>query len=100
MLSKSFDTPTNNAVEDASTEVERLVDIAEELFSAIEQQIHRIEHELVFAVLEEVPANAQALFKERLRRCAQGLELAIRDIGGYVDQRANQHIAKFGLRDN
>ncbi len=99
MLSRSFDASVNDrAVE--HDEVERLVDIAEELFSAIEQQIHRIEHELVFTVLDEVPENAQTLFKERLSQCAQGLEISIRDIGHYIDQRANQHIANFGLRDN
>jgi hypothetical protein len=52
-------------------DVERLLDIAGQLFSAIERQIHRIEEELVFACGEQVRAYAQTVFKERLIRCAQ-----------------------------
>jgi hypothetical protein len=115
MLSRSFDTPMVDDVgylhdvperEDATQarvlqdDVERLIEIAGELFSAIERQIHRIEEELVFAGGEAVLAYAQTVFKERLIRCAQSLELSIHDIGLHVERRANEHIVNFGLRDS
>jgi hypothetical protein len=114
MLSKSFDTSTNEdvvylhdspgrehavVVDGLQDDVERLIGIACDLFSAIEHQIHRIEQELVFAGGEDVLAYAQTVFKERLIRCAQSLELSIHDIGFHVERRANEHIINFGLRD-
>jgi hypothetical protein len=114
MLSKSFDTSADEdvgylhdvperehagEVEALRDDVERLIEIAGELFSAIERQIHRIEQELVFAGGEEVRAYAQTVFKERLIRCAQSLELSINDIGIHIERRANEHIVNFGLRD-
>ena len=80
-------------------DVERLIEIAGELFSAIERQIHRIEEELTLAGGEEVRAYAQTVFKERLIRCSQSLELSIHDIAVHIDRRANEHIESFGLRD-
>jgi hypothetical protein len=114
MLSRSFDTPLDDAgylhdtperghatdVEGLQDDVERLIDIAGELFSAIERQIHRIEEELVFACGEEVRAYAQTIFKERLIRCAQSLELSIRDVAVHIERRADEHIVNFGLREN
>ena len=114
MLSRSFDTSVDEDVGylhdeperehemDAvglQDDVERLIDIAGELFSAIERQIHRIEQELVFAGGEEVRAYAQTIFKERLIRCAQSLELSIHDIAIHIERRASEHIENFGLRD-
>jgi hypothetical protein len=115
MLSKSFDTSTSKevgylhdaperdhppSVHGLQDDVERLIEIAAELFSAIELQIRRIEEELVFAGGEEVRAYATTIFKERLIRCAQSLELSIRDIGLHVERRANEHIVNYGLRDS
>jgi hypothetical protein len=114
MLSKSFDTSPDEDVgylhdvpqrehcadvEALQDDVERLIEIAGELFSAIERQIHRIEQELAFAGGENVRTYAQTVFKERLIRCAQSLELSINDIGIHIERRANEHIVKFGLRD-
>jgi hypothetical protein len=114
MLSRSFDTsedenvgylhdvPEREHAEDVEglqDDVERLIEIAGELFSAIERQIHRIEEELVFAGGEGVRTYAQTVFKERLIRCAQSLELSINDIGIHIERRANEHIVNFGLRD-
>ena len=114
MLSRSFDTsvdedagylhdvPEREHEMDAvglQDDVERLIDIAGELFSAIERQIHRIEQELVFAGGEEVRAYAQTIFKERLIRCAQSLELSIQDIAIHIERRASEHIENFRLRD-
>ncbi len=102
MLSRSYDTSVHDSgrpttrTEVAQDDVERL--IAGELFSAIERQIHRIEDELAFAEAKrsEYP---QTVFKERLIRCAQSLEISIRDIGHYLERRANEHIENFGLRE-
>jgi len=81
-------------------DVERLLEIAGQLFSAIERQIHRIEEELVFSCGEQVRAYAQTVFKERLIRCAQSLDMSIQDIGLHLERRANEHIITYGLRDN
>ena len=54
----------------------------------------------MFAGGEEVRAYAQTIFKERLIRCAQSLELSIRDVVVHVERRASEHIVNFGLRDN
>src|SRR5665213_669402 len=62
-------------------DVERLLEIAGQLFSAIERQIHRIEEELVFACGEQVREYAQTVFKERLIRCAQSLNMSIQYMG-------------------
>ena len=80
-------------------DVERLLDIAGQLFSAIERQIHRIEEELVFACGEQVREYAQTVFKERLIRCAQSLYMSIQDIGLHLERRADEHITTYGLRD-
>jgi hypothetical protein len=79
-------------------DVERLLDIAGQLFSAIERQIHRIEEELAFACGEEVRAYAQTVFKERLIRCAQSLDMSVQEIGQHLERRANEHIVNYGLR--
>jgi hypothetical protein len=114
MVSKSFDTSLSDEVgylhdaperEHATSagglqdDVERLIDIAGELFSAIERQIHRIEVELAFVSGEEDRAHAQIVFKERLIRCAQDLELSIHEIGIHIERRASEHIVNFGLHD-
>ena len=81
-------------------DVERLLEIAGQLFSAIERQINRIEEELVFACGEQVRAYAQTVFKERLIRCAKSLDVSIHDIGLHLERRANEHITTYGLRDS
>jgi len=90
------DTPANSLQDD----VERLLEIAGELFSAIERQIHRMEEELVRDLGEEVRAQTQTVFKERLIRCAECLDTSIRDIGLHLERRASEHIVNYVLRDN
>lgn len=114
MLSRSFDTSVdedagylhdvperehNENVVGLQDDVERLIEIAGELFSAIERQIHRIEEELTFAGGEGVREYASTVFKERLIRCAQSLEQSIHDIAVHIERRASEHIENFGLRD-
>jgi hypothetical protein len=80
-------------------DVERLLEIAGQLFSAIERQIHRIEVEMVFVAGEQVREYAQTVFKERLINCAESLDLSIKEIGLHLERRASQHIAAYSLRD-
>jgi hypothetical protein len=115
MLSTSFessDEEENNYLHDvpqrpSSTEgrsiqddVERLIEIAAQLFSAIERQIHHIEEELVIACGEHVRSFAQTVFKERLIHCAESLEISIQEIALQLERRASQHIVTYGLRDS
>jgi hypothetical protein len=115
MLSRSFDSSTDEEVSylhDVSEprtaapanslqdDVERLLDIAGQLFTAIERQIHRMEEELVRDLGEEVRAQTQTVFKERLIRCAECLDKSIREIGLHLEQRASEHIVNYDLRDN
>jgi len=81
-------------------DVERLIEIAAQLFTAIERQIHQIEEELVIACGEHVRTFAQTIFKERLIQCSESLELSIKEIGLQLEQRAREHIANYGPRDN
>jgi hypothetical protein len=88
-------TPANSLQDD----VERLLEIAGQLFSAIERQIHRMEDELGRDLGEEVREHAQTVFKERLIHCAESLDTSIRDIGLHLETRAREHIVNYGLRD-
>ncbi len=114
MLSRSFEPSTDEEVtylHDVSEpppaapanslqdDVERLLDIAGQLFSAIERHIRRMEDELGRECGEEVRAQARTLFKERLIDCAESLDSSIRDIGLHLDRRANEHIVNYQLRD-
>ena len=81
-------------------DVERLLDIAGQLFSAIERQIHRIEEELVSACGEGVRVYTGTVFKERLIRCAQSLDMSIQEIGLHLERRASEHIVNHGLRED
>ena len=115
MLSRSFESPSVEEVgylHDVSErqpttasgslqdDVERLLDIAGQLFSAIERHIHRMEDELTRAGDQEVRARAQTVFKERLIRCAESLDVSIHEIGLHLERRASEHIVSYGLRDN
>ena len=81
-------------------DVERLIEIAGDLFSAIERHIHEIEEELVVACGEHVRTFAQTVFKERLIHCAEGLESSIQEIAQQLEIRASDHIVTLGLRDD
>jgi hypothetical protein len=115
MLSRSFESAVDEEVnylheapelrrsvnpKSVQDNVERLLDIAGELFSAIECQIHRIEEELVFSGGEDVRRYAQTIFKERLIRCTESLNLSIQEISLNVERQALQHIDTYGLRDS
>src|ERR1700691_2069484 len=104
MLSRSFDSPEDDEgevgflreVSDSSAtvngslqdDVERLIGIAAQLFSAIERQIHLMEEELVIACGEQVRTYTQTVFKERLISCAQSLDASLQEIAHNLEQRA------------
>jgi hypothetical protein len=80
-------------------DVERLIDIAARLYSAIERQIHDIEEELVVACGEHVRTIAQTVFKERLISCATSLDASLQEIAVNLEQRANEQKSPHVLRD-
>jgi hypothetical protein len=61
-------------------DVERLIEIAAQLFSAIERQIHDIESDLRPALGEEIWMSERTIFKERLIQSAQHLDRSLQDI--------------------
>jgi hypothetical protein len=102
MLSRSFESPDEEetVLRDVSRgspsqasgslqdDVERLIEIAAELFSAIERQIHLMEEELVTAYGEQVRPYAQTVFKERLISCAKSLDTSLQQIALNLERRA------------
>ena len=77
-------------------DIERLIEIAAQLFSAIERQIHLMEEELVIASGEQVRTYAQTVFKERLISCAESLDTSLKEITFNLEQRASGQ-ASLGL---
>jgi hypothetical protein len=103
MLSTSFESPEEDegtVLRDVSQDspstqsgslqddVERLIEIAAELFSAIERQIHLMEEELVTAYGEQVRPYAQTVFKERLISCAKNLDTSLQEIALNLERRS------------
>jgi len=81
-------------------DVERLIEVAAQLFSAIERQIHLMEEELVVACGEHVRSFAQTVFKERLISCAVSLETSIKEIALNLEGRGIEQGSFGALRDN
>jgi hypothetical protein len=69
-------------------DVRRIVDVAAQLFSAIERQTHQMEEELVIACGEQVRPFVQTAFQERMTVCAQGLDTSLQEIAVNLQQRA------------
>jgi hypothetical protein len=61
-------------------DVERLIEIAGQLFGAIERQIHHIEQDLNFSQSKGTAQNGQTVFKEQLIRTAASLHQSLNDI--------------------
>ena len=74
--------------ESIQDDVERLIEIAAELFSVIERQIHLMEDELVIARGEHARTFAQTVFKERLISCAESLDTSLNEIARTLERRA------------
>jgi hypothetical protein len=74
-------------------DVERLIEIALQLFSAIERQIHEMEEELLIARGEQFRPHAQTVFKERLISCARSLDASIKEIAVNLERPGIQQTA-------
>ncbi|HVA52376.1 MAG TPA: hypothetical protein VNF05_02565 [Acidimicrobiales bacterium] len=70
-------------------DVEHLIQIAAQLFAAIERQIHRIEDDLMFTSGKNMVAGGQTMFKEQLIRTAQALDDSLKEIAMHLGQRAD-----------
>jgi hypothetical protein len=68
-------------------DVERLIQIAAQLFATIERQIRRIEEDLTFTAGENTMLAGQTLFKEQLIRTAQALDASLQEIARHLDER-------------
>ncbi|HEV3187498.1 MAG TPA: hypothetical protein VGZ04_05545 [Acidimicrobiales bacterium] len=68
-------------------DVERLIQIAAQLFAAIERQIHRIEDDLTFGSGKNMLVGDQIMFKEQLIRTAQALDASLEEIARHLGER-------------
>ena len=119
MLSRSFETLTDEGADGGTDylhevpaplvtaesgsiqdDVERLIEIAAQLFSAIERQIRQIEEELVIACGEQVRSYAQMVFKERLISCAESLDVSLKEIALNLERRASEQSSPPARFDN
>jgi hypothetical protein len=80
-------------------DVERIIAIATQLFSAIERQTHLIEEELVIACGEQVRPLARTVFQGRLTRCAESLDTSFQELALNLDRRAVEQHSTQALRD-
>jgi hypothetical protein len=69
-------------------DVERIVQIAGQLFSAIERQTHLIEEELVITCGEQARPLAQSAFTARLQTCALRFDASLQEIALNLEQRS------------
>jgi hypothetical protein len=67
-------------------DVERLIEIAAQLFSAIERQIHDIESDLRPTSGEAIWMSERTIFKERLILSAQHLDQSLQEITKHLGQ--------------
>jgi hypothetical protein len=70
----------HNLGESIRGEVERLIHIADQLFSAIERQIHAIEIDLTRTQGDVPSMNSALVFKEHLIRSATNLNASLQEI--------------------
>ncbi len=70
-------------------DVERIVNVAEQLFSAIERHAHLIEDELVIACGEQARPIAQTALRARLQTCATSFDSSLQEIAQNLTQRAS-----------
>jgi hypothetical protein len=77
---RSTDALTDGLTSSMHDDVERLITIAGQLFSAIERQIHSIEQDLNYSQSERRPTKDQTVFKEQLIRTASSLHVSLNEI--------------------
>jgi hypothetical protein len=68
-------------------DVERLIQIAGQLYSAIERQIHSIEVNLMFVQSEISTLSSATVFKEQLIRSATDLDSSMKEIALHLGER-------------
>lgn len=83
----------------AQDDVERLIELAGQLCSAIERQIHNIEEELEIVTGESRPI-AQTVFKERLIHSAESLNTTLHEIALNLERRAFEPNSRGDIRDS
>jgi hypothetical protein len=69
-------------------DIERLIDIAAQLFSAIEVHIHHLEDVLTSPNRDDVKSSSQTVFKERLIRTAASLNASLCEVALNLEGRA------------
>jgi hypothetical protein len=70
-------------------DVERLIEIAGQLFGAIERQIHHIEQDLNFSQSKGIAHHSQTVFKEQLIRTAASLHQSLNEIAIHLGDHAS-----------
>jgi hypothetical protein len=76
-------------------DIERLIAIAAQLFSAIERQIHHIEQDLNYSQSGGVASAGATVFKEQLIRTAASLHDSLNEIAIHLDDRAQRARSSF-----
>jgi hypothetical protein len=74
-------------------DVERLIEIAAQLFSAIERQIRDIESDLLPTSGEGIWRSERTIFKERLIQSAQHLDQSLQEITKHLGQGVHSSTA-------
>jgi hypothetical protein len=69
-------------------DIERLIDIAAQLFSAIEVHIHHLEAVLTSTSRDEMKSSTQTVFKEQLIRTAASLNASLCEVAIHLEGRA------------
>jgi hypothetical protein len=69
-------------------DIERLIDIAAQLFSAIEVHIHHLEEVLTAPIRDDVKSSSQTVFKEQLIRTAASLNASLCEVALNLEGRA------------
>jgi hypothetical protein len=69
-------------------DIERLIDIAAQLFSAIEVHIRHLEQVLTSANRDEVKSSTQTVFKEQLIRTAASLNASLCEVALHLEGHA------------
>jgi hypothetical protein len=68
-------------------DIERLIDIAAQLFSAIEVHIHHLEEVLTSSHGEGIASSTQTVFKEQLIRTAASLNASLCEVAIHLEGR-------------
>jgi hypothetical protein len=71
-------------------DVEHLIAIAGQLFSAIERQIHSIEESLALVVKDHGEATGQTVLKEHFIRVAANLNASLQEIAIRLEERTER----------